>query len=100
MKFDKQLAVILILISLLLSAIGISFYFYNKNEETKKENSQQVRIFVANENIKQNTLIEEKHLKEITVAKQYVLTRPLIKQEILNKYAVENIYKNEHFLIV
>ncbi len=98
MKFDKQLAVILILISLLLSAIGISFYFYNKNEETKKENSQQVRIFVANENIKQNTLIEEKHLKEITVAKQYVLTRPLIKQEILNKYAVENIYKNEHFL--
>jgi hypothetical protein len=98
MKFDKQLAVILILVSLLLSAIGISFYFYNKNEEIKKENNQQVRIYVASENIKQNTLIEEKHLKEVTVAKQYVLTRPLIKQEIINKYAVENIYQNEHFL--
>jgi hypothetical protein len=98
MKFDKQLAIILVLISLLLSAIGISFYFYNKNEETKKVNNQQVKIFVASQNIKQNTLIEDKHIKEITVAKQYVLTRPLLKQEIVNKYATENIYENENFL--
>ncbi|XPV68188.1 MAG: hypothetical protein ACNI25_12855 [Halarcobacter sp.] len=98
MKFDKQLAIILVLISLLLSAIGISIYFYNKNEQTKKENNQLVKIYVAKNNIKQNTLIKDKDIKETTVAKQYVLTKPLLKQEIINKYAIENIYANEQFL--
>lgn len=98
MKFDKQLAIILVLISLLLSAIGISVYFYNTTEQIKKENNQLVKIFVARENIKQNSLIEEKDLKETTVARQYVLTKPLLKQEIINKYAIENIYANEQFL--
>jgi len=98
MKFDKQLAIILVLVSLLLSAIGVSVYFYNTNQQIIKDKNQLVRIYVAKDNIKENTLIEEKHLKEVSVAKQYVLTKPLLKQEIINKYAKENIYTNEHFL--
>lgn len=33
MKFDKQLAIILVLVSMLLSAIAVSFYFYNQKVE-------------------------------------------------------------------
>ena len=98
MKFDKQLAIILILLSMLLSAIAVSVYFYNQNQKVLKDNNQLVTIFVASKNINKDTLITNEYIKEITVARQYLLTTPLLKKEILNKYAKETIYKNESFL--
>ena len=98
MKFNKQIAIILILLSMLLSAIAVSIYFYNKNQQVLESSNQLVTIFVAKDNIKQDTLITDEHIKQTTVAKQYILTKPLLKKEILNKYARESIYKNEAFL--
>lgn len=98
MKFNKQLAIILVLLSMLLSAIAVSIYFYNQNKEVIKSKKQLVTIFVAKNNIKKHTLITKAHIKQTTIARQFVLTRPLLKKEILNKYAKEPIYKNEAFL--
>ena len=98
MKFNKQLAIILVLLSMLLSAIAISFYFYNQNKKTIAKNNQLVTIYVANKTIKKDTLITNTHLKKTTIARQYILTKPLLKKEILNKYAKETIYQNEAFL--
>lgn len=98
MKFNKQLAIILVLLSMLLSAIAVSVYFYNQNQKVLKSKNQLVTIFVANKDIKKDTLVTEDFLKQTTIARQYVLTKPLLKKEILNKYAKEKIYKNEAFL--
>jgi len=98
MKFNKQLAMILILLSMLLSAVAVSVYFYNQNQEVLAKKSQLVTIFIANKDIKKDTKITEEHIKQTTIARQYVLTNPLLKNEILNKYAKEAIYKNEVFL--
>ena len=98
MKFNKQLAVILILLSMLLSAVAVSVYFYNQNQEVLAKKSQLVTIFIANKDIKKDTKITKEHIKKTTIARQYVLTNPLLKNEILNKYAKEAIYKNEVFL--
>ncbi len=98
MKFNKQLAMILILLSMLLSAVAVSVYFYNQNQEVLAKKSQLVTIFIANKDIKKDTKITKEHIKQTTIARQYVLTNPLLKNEILNKYAKEAIYKNEVFL--
>lgn len=98
MKFNKQIAVILVLLSMLISAVAIAFYLYNEKQAVLKSNNQLVTIFVAKDNIKKDTQITDKHIKQTTVAKQYILTKPLLKKEILNKFAKESIYKNEVFL--
>ncbi len=98
MKFDKQLAIILILLSMLLSAIAVSVYFYNQSQETIKKNNQLVVIYVAKENIQKDTLIEKKHIVQTTIARQFLLTKPLLEKEIIGKFAKEPIYKNEAFL--
>lgn len=98
MKFNKQLAIILVLLSLLLSAIAVSVYFYNENQEVIKNSNRLVKIYVAKNSIKKGSLITEKDIKETTIARQFVLTKPLIKKEIVNKYAKEPIYVNEAFL--
>lgn len=98
MKFNKQLAVILVLLSMLLSAIAVSVYFYNQNQKVLKSKKQLVTIYVAKNNIKKDTLISAKHIKQTTIARQYILTKPLLKKEIINKYSKETIYKNEAFL--
>ncbi len=98
MKFNKQLAIIFVLLSMLLSAIATSVYFYNKNQETIEQNNQLVVIYVANEKIEKNTLIKDSDLKQTTIARQFVITKPLLRNEIIGKYAKETIYKNEVFL--
>ncbi|WP_072679775.1 hypothetical protein [Arcobacter sp. LA11] len=98
MKFNKQIAIILVLLSMLLSAIAVSYYFYDKNKQVLASQNQLVTIYVAKDNIKKDTLITDQHIKQTSIARQYILTKPLLKKEILNKYAKETIYKNEAFL--
>ncbi len=98
MKFNKQVAIILILLSMLLSAIAVSVYFYQENQKVVADKNRLVRIFVANKDIKKGTLITEKDIKSTTIARQFVLTKPLLQEEIVNKYAKETIYLNEAFL--
>ena len=88
----------LILGSLLMSAVGAAVYFYQMNQKTIKDNQRKVKIFVANETIKRNQLIEKEHLKPHYITKQEVLNRPLNAKEILGKYAVTTIFKNEIFI--
>ncbi len=97
MKFNKQMAIILVLLSLLLSALGSAFYFYKLNEKSIIQNNQLRVICVASKNIDKNTKIQKEHLKKVKIAKKYVLATPLMEKEIIGKYAKVNIYKNDLF---
>lgn len=98
MRFSKEIAIMLVLASLLLSAIGAAVYLYMENEKTKKENSQLVMIYVAKKDIKKNQLITSEVLAKQSIQKKYVLTKPLQLNDILNKFAKVPIYKNETFI--
>ena len=98
MKFNKQIAIILVLVSMLISAIGVAVYFYFEQQKTIESNSKMVTVYVANKNIKRGTLITKDLIKKTEIAKQFILTKPLLRNEIINKYAKESIFKNEFFL--
>ena len=97
MKFNKQIAVILVLISLLFSAVGGAYYFYTQNQKTMKINNQVRAVYVASKEIKKHTKIVKSDLKQINIARKYILTTPLLKKEIIGKISKENIYKNDMF---
>lgn len=98
MQMNKQIIMILILASLLFSAIGAAFYFYKENKEVLKNKNELVTIFIAKDDIKSNTLLDVSHLAKTKIAKQFILNKPLLKKEIIGKYTKDKIYKNEIFL--
>jgi hypothetical protein len=98
MQMNKQIIMILILASLLFSAIGAAFYFYKENREVIKNKNELVTIFIAKDDVKSNTLLDKSHLAKTQIAKQYILNKPLLKKEIIGKYVRDKIYKNEIFL--
>jgi hypothetical protein len=98
MQINKQVITIVILASLLFSAIGTALFFYKKNQQTLKAKSELVTIFIAKENIPKDTLLTIENLSQTTIAKEYILNPPLLKEEIIGKYTNENIYKHEIFL--
>ena len=95
MKFNKQIAVILVLSSLLISAIGAALFLFYENENVKKTNAQQITVFIAKKDIKKDSLIKEEDITTTVIAKRYLLTKPILKKEIVNKFAKATIYKNE-----
>ena len=97
MKFNKQIAIVLTLVSLLLSALGGAYYFYIQNKKAIKSSNQLIVVYVASKNIKNNAKIEAKDLKQFKTAKKFVLNKPLLKKDIIGQYAKENIYKNDTF---
>ncbi len=97
MKLNKQIVIILVLLSLLISSIGAAAYFYIKNKRTALDNSKLVTIYVAAKDIKKGSIINEEHLKQTSVAKKFILTKPLLKKEIVGKFAKEAIYQNDIF---
>ncbi|MEA3384039.1 MAG: SAF domain-containing protein [Campylobacterota bacterium] len=97
MKFNKQIIIVLILSSLLLSAIGAAYFFYTQNQRSLKSNDQLRVVYIASKDIKKNTKITDKNLKKHQIAKKFVLATPLLKKEIIGKFAKENIYKNDIF---
>ncbi|WP_424688299.1 SAF domain-containing protein [Halarcobacter ebronensis] len=98
MQVNRQLIVILILASLLLSALGAAFYFYKKSVEEKKSVNELVTVYIAKNDIEKGTLLQVKHLAQTQIARQFILNEPLLKKELLGKYTKENIYKHEIFL--
>lgn len=98
MQLNKQLIAIVILASLLFSAIGVALFFYKKNIKTQKEKSELITVYIAKEDIPRDTLLTVDHLSQTKIAKQFILNDPLIKEEILGKYTNEKIYKHEIFL--
>ena len=98
MQLNKQIIIILILASLLFSAIGAAVYFFNKNKQTLKSKNELVTIYIAKDDLKKGSLLTLKHLAQTKIAKQYILNKPLLKKEILGKYINEKIYKHEIFL--
>ncbi|MEA3497590.1 MAG: SAF domain-containing protein [Campylobacterota bacterium] len=97
MEFNKQIAIMLALLSLLLSALGGAYYFYDQNQQTLKSNSQVRAVFIAAKDIKKNVIVKAEDIKQVNIAKKYILTTPLLKKEIIGKVAKENIYKNDMF---
>lgn len=98
MQLNKQLISIIILSALLISAATTAFYFYKKNQTTLKNKSELVTIYIAKDDIPKETLLTVKHLAKTQIARQYILNKPLLKNEILGKYTNERIYKHEIFL--
>ncbi|MDZ7818425.1 MAG: hypothetical protein U5K55_07340 [Aliarcobacter sp.] len=98
MQINKQIITIIILASLLFSAVGAALFFYKKNLQTQKAKGQLVTIYIAKDDIPRDTFLTIEHLAKTTIAKEYILNTPLTKEEILNKYTNENIYKHEIFL--
>ncbi len=98
MQINKQLIAIIILASLLFSAIGAALFFFKKNQQTQKAKSELVTIFIAKEDIQKDTLLTIENLAQTTIAKEYILNTPLTKEEIIGKYTNEKIYKHEIFL--
>lgn len=98
MKFNKNLAIILVLVSLLISALIFSFYLYNINKKTIAKNNQLISVYIAKDDIDKNSIIKEDNLAKTQIAKQFLLNKPLTKSEILGKIATEKVYKNEIFI--
>jgi len=97
MRFNKQIAVILVLTSLLISAIGAALFLFYENENTKKANAAQVTVYIAKKDLKKDALIKESDIIKTVIGKKYLLTKPLLKKEIINKFVSSQIYKNEMF---
>jgi hypothetical protein len=97
MKIDKKIIIILILSSLLLSALGGAFYFYTKHKNLQKNSDKLKVILVAAKDINKSKKIVQSDIKQVQIAKKYILTTPLFDREIIGKYAKENIYNNEIF---
>ena len=98
MNINKQLITILVLGTLLLSAIGISIYFYFQSQDAINSKQELIQVYVAKKNIKKNILITSKHMKITNIPKKLLLGKNLSKSEIVDKYAKETIYANELFL--
>jgi len=98
MQLNKQLVIIVVLASFLISSVVTALYFYKKNKEIVNTKSEMVTLYIAKEDIQPNTLIQTKHLAQTQIARQYVLNTPLTMKEILGKYTNERIYKHEVFL--
>ncbi|MEJ5167787.1 MAG: hypothetical protein WHU93_01345 [Arcobacteraceae bacterium] len=95
MKFNKQIAIILVLGSFLLSAIGAAYYFYSAHNKTVVQMSQKVKVYVVNKSVKSGHQFGEKDLKEHFITKQELLTKPLSSGEIIGKYAKVDMFENE-----
>jgi hypothetical protein len=98
MQINKQLIAIIILASLLFSAIGAALFFFKKNQQTQKAKSELVTVYIAKDDIPRDTLLSIENLAQTTIAKEYILNTPLTKDEIIGKYTNEKIYKHEIFL--
>jgi hypothetical protein len=98
MQINKQMIAIIILASLLFSAIGAALFFFKKNQQTLKAKSELVTVYIAKNDIPRDTFLSIEHLAQTTIAKEYILNTPLTKEEILGKFTNENIYKHEIFL--
>lgn len=98
MQINKQLIAIIILASLLFSAIGAALFFFKKNQQTQKAKNELVTIYIAKDDIPKDTLLTIENLAQTTIAKEYVLNTPLTEEEIIGKYTNEKIYKHEIFL--
>jgi len=95
MKFNKQIAIILVLGSFLLSAIGAAYYFYSAHNKTVVQMSQKVKVYVVSKSIKSGHQFGEKDLKEHFITKQELLAKPLSSGEIIGKYATVDMFENE-----
>lgn len=98
MQINKQLIAIIVLASLLLSALGAAFYFYKKDKQSQQAKDELVTIYIAKDDIPKETLLTVEHLAQTQIAKQFILNKPLLKEEILGKYTNEIIFKHEIFL--
>lgn len=98
MQINKQLIAIIILASLLFSAIGAALFFFKKNQQTQKAKSELVTVYIAKDDIPRDTLLTIEYLAQTTIAKEYILNTPLTKEEIIGKFTNEKIYKHEIFL--
>ena len=97
MKLNKQIIIPLVLFSMLLSALGAAYYFYTQNKISIQKNNQLVIVYVASKNIKQGVKITKNDVKNLKISRKFILTKLLMKKDIIGKFAKDNIYKNDTF---
>ncbi|QOG12538.1 hypothetical protein [Arcobacter sp. FWKO B] len=95
MKFNKQIAIILVLASFLLSAVGAAYYFYTQNTKTITKMNQKVKVFVVNKPVNSGYQFSKDDLKEHFITQQELITKPLSSGEIIGKYAKVDMFLNE-----
>ena len=97
MKLNKQIIIPLILFSMLLSALGAAYYFYTQNKISIQKSNQLIIVYVASKNIKKGIKITKADLKTFKTARKFILGKPLVKKDIIGKFAKDIIYKNDTF---
>ena len=97
MQLDKKLVAILVLSSLLMSAIGGGWYLYLQNKKIIQKSTALKVVFVAAHTIPKDQKIEKKDLKAVETSSKYILTPPLLEKEIVGKYAKVEILENDTF---
>jgi hypothetical protein len=97
MNLNKSMIIILVLTSLLISAIGSAVYLYFEKEESKNLSNELITIFIAGKLIKKNEKVEKTDIKKRVIAKKYLLDKPMLLKEIVGKIAKSDIYENEMF---
>jgi len=97
MKFNKEIGIILVLASLLLSALGTAFYYYTEGQKALISGNKLKVVYVASKNIAKHTKITKKDLKPTNIAQKFIVNKPLLANDIIGKFATEKIYKDDTF---
>jgi len=97
MKFNKEIVIILVLTSLLLSALGTAFYYYTEGQKALISGNRLKVIYIASKNIKKHTKITKKDVRPTHIAQKFLVTKPLLLKDIIGKFANEKIYKDDTF---
>lgn len=83
-------------LALALAVTGLLFYYFRIKS---LENDPRVKVLVAVSNIKENAVIKNTEIREITVPEKYAITGAAAgKKNVIGKIAKENIYAGEQIL--
>ena len=95
MKQKKIKILIGILLALLMFASSVALLMYTKHQKISADVSSRVEAFVSTRTIKKGEKITAKDIVGSMFLKEHISANPLVKEEIVGRYANVNIYKNE-----
>ncbi|QOP42206.1 SAF domain-containing protein [Sulfurimonas marina] len=97
MKNKQMRMVVLILIGLVLFTTSLALLMYSKQSalENQVNKVKFVEIFVTTRDIQKGELLSANTIKKAKLPQEYLVGMPLTASEIIGRYAVVDIFKNE-----